>query len=184
MSMIHPLSDVGECQIGAGTRIWQFAIILNGARIGRDCNINAHTFIEGDVVLGDRVTVKSGVYLWNGTRIGDDVFIGPSATFTNDRSPRSKQYPDRFYGPTIERNVSVGANATILPGLTLGEYAMVGAGTVLTRDVPPHALVYGSPGTVKGYVCQCGQKLDNLCCATCGAEYGWNDGRVRRLAEK
>ena len=180
MSTIHPLADVGECQIGAGTRIWQFAVLLSGARIGRDCNINAHTFIEGDVVLGERVTVKSGVYLWNGTRIEDDVFIGPNATFTNDRAPRSKCYPDRFYGPTIEHNASVGANATILPGVTLGEYSMVGAGAVVTRDVPPHALVYGSPATIKAYVCQCGHKLENMHCDGCGARYQWQDGRITR----
>lgn len=180
MSTIHPLSDVQKCEIGAGTTIWQFAVVLSGARIGRDCNINAHTFIEGDVELGDRVTVKSGVYIWNGSRIDDDVFIGPNATLTNDLSPRSKHYPSQFHGPTIKRNVSVGANATVLPGVILGEYSMVGAGAVVTSDVPPYALVYGSPATVRGYVCQCGQKLMDMHCGACGARYRWYDGHVTR----
>ena len=178
MSAIHRLSDVGECEIGEGTHIWQFAVVLSGARIGRDCNINAHTFLEGDVVLGDRVTVKSGVYIWNGTRIEDDVFIGPNATFTNDRTPRSKRYPEQFSGATLRRNSTIGANATILPGLALGEFSMVGAGAVVTRDVPPHALVYGSPAAIKAYVCICGQKIENMHCKACGVGYRRQNGHV------
>lgn len=127
-------------------------VILAQARIGRDCNINAHCFIENDVVLGDRVTVKCGVYLWDGLRVADDVFIGPNATFTNDRLPRSKQYPDSFPQTVIERGASIGAAAVILPGLTIGAGAMVGAGAVVTRDVPARALVVGSPARIVRYL--------------------------------
>lgn len=148
MPSIHQLADVKSDAIGEGTRVWQFVVIMNGAKIGRNCNICAHTLIEGDVVLGDNVTVKSGVYLWDGTRIADDVFIGPNATFTNDAMPRSKVYPEQFSGITLERGASIGANATLLPGIVVGEYAMVGAGAVVTKDVPPYAVVVGNPAKI------------------------------------
>ncbi|MDR2315484.1 MULTISPECIES: acyltransferase [unclassified Pseudomonas] len=148
MPSIHQLADVKSDAIGEGTRVWQFVVIMNGAKIGRNCNICAHTLIEGDVVLGDNVTVKSGVYLWDGTRIADDVFIGPNATFTNDAMPRSKVYPEQFNGITLERGASIGANATLLPGIVVGEYAMVGAGAVVTKDVPPYAVVVGNPAKI------------------------------------
>ncbi len=147
---IHPLSDVQSSQIGPGTRIWQFCVILPGARIGADCNINAQVLIENDVVLGDRVTVKSGVQLWDGLRVADDVFIGPNATFTNDPTPRSKQYPARFQTTRIERGASIGANATILGGVTIGEGALIGAGSVVTRDVPAGELWVGNPARSRG----------------------------------
>lgn len=152
MSFIHPLADVAECFIGEGTKVWQFVVILKGAKIGRDCNICAQTLIEGDVIVGDRVTVKSGVQLWDGTRIEDDVFIGPNATFTNDPYPRSKQYPHEFSGIRVCKGASIGANATILPGVTIGKAAMVGAGAVVTQDVPPKALVVGNPAGIIRYV--------------------------------
>ncbi len=142
---IHPSSDVHSTDIGAGTKIWQFSVVLAQARIGKNCNICAHTFIENDVTIGDNVTVKSGVYLWDGITIQDDVFIGPNVTFTNDKKPRSKKYPDQFLTTLIEKGASIGANATILPGLTLGAYCMVGAGAVVTKDVPPYGLVIGNP---------------------------------------
>jgi len=145
MSQVHPLADVADCSIGAGTRVWQFVVILKGARIGRDCNICAHVLIEGDVLIGDRVTVKSGVQLWDGLRIGDDVFIGPNATFTNDRYPRSRHYLDRFPETRVERRASIGGGAVVLPGITIGEGAMVGAGAVVTRDVAPGEVVVGNP---------------------------------------
>jgi UDP-2-acetamido-3-amino-2,3-dideoxy-glucuronate N-acetyltransferase len=148
MSFIHPLADVAECTIGPGTRVWQFVVILKGARIGNDCNICAHSLIEGGVVIGDRVTIKSGVQIWDGSSIGDDVFIGPNATFTNDLYPRSKMYPEEFRGVVIKSGASIGANATILPGITVGERAMVGAGAVVTRDVPPWSVVTGNPAKV------------------------------------
>lgn len=152
MSFIHPLADVAECSIGTGTKVWQYVVILKSAKIGQDCNICAQTLIEGDVVIGNRVTVKSGVQLWDGTRVEDDVFIGPNATFTNDPYPRSKQYPGEFSGIRICNGASVGANATVLPGVTIGEKAMVGAGAVVTQDVPPRAVVVGNPARIIRYV--------------------------------
>ncbi len=143
--MIHPLADVQTEKIGANTRIWQYAVVLAGASIGENCNINCHTFIENDVVIGNNVTVKSGVFLWDGIRVGDNVFIGPNATFVNDRYPRSKQYPESFQVTTIENGASIGANATILGGLTIGENAMIGAGAVVTKDVPANTLWVGNP---------------------------------------
>ncbi len=145
---IHPTADVQTDDIGPRTRIWQFCVVLRGARIGEDCNICSHVFIEDDVVVGDRVTVKSGVQLWSGLRVEDDVFIGPNATFTNDLRPRSRQWPDAFLATTIGRGASIGANATILPGLTVGPGAMVGAGAVVTKDVPAHATVVGNPARI------------------------------------
>ena len=147
---IHPLADVQSDAIGEGTRIWQFVVVLPGARIGRDVNVNALCLIENDVVIGDRVTVKSGVQLWDGVRIEDDVFIGPNVTFTNDRHPRSKRYPATFQRTTIRRGASIGANATVLGGLTIGEGAMIGAGSVVTRDVPPGELWFGNPARPRG----------------------------------
>lgn len=152
MSFIHPLADVAECQIGEGTRVWQFVVVLKGARIGVNCNICAQTLIEGDVVIGDRVTIKSGAQIWDGSVIGHDVFIGPNATFSNDLYPQSKQYPKRFLGVTIRNGASIGANATLLPGVTIGEKALVGAGAVVTKDVPPHAVVIGNPAKIVRYL--------------------------------
>ncbi|GLS03406.1 isomerase [Chitiniphilus shinanonensis] len=148
---VHPSGLCESTQIGDGTRVWAFAHVLPGARVGADCNICDQVFIENDVVLGDRVTVKCGVQLWDGLRIGDDVFIGPNATFTNDRFPRSKQYPEAFAQTRIEHHASIGANATILPGLTIGQHAMIGAGAVVTHSVPPYAIVVGNPARIVGY---------------------------------
>jgi UDP-2-acetamido-3-amino-2,3-dideoxy-glucuronate N-acetyltransferase len=145
--MIHERALVESDAIGAGTRIWAFAHVMKGAVIGRDCNVCDHTFIEGDVIVGDRVTIKSGVYLWDGLRVEDDVFIGPQATFTNDRFPRSRQ-PFELLVTTLRRGASIGAGAVILPGLTVGEEAMVGAGAVVLADVPPGAVVAGNPARV------------------------------------
>lgn len=152
MSFIHPLADVAECEIGEGTRIWQFVVVLKGARIGSDCNICAQNMVEGNVVIGNKVTIKSGVQIWDGTLIGDDVFIGPNATLSNDLYPRSKQYPEKFIGVTIKNGASIGANSTLLPGVTIGEYAMVGAGSVVTKDVPAHAVVLGNPAKIVRYL--------------------------------
>lgn len=151
MTFIHPSADVADCQIGKRTKIWQFVVILKGAQIGADCNICAHTLIEGDVVVGDRVTIKSGVQIWDGVRLANDVFVGPNATFTNDNYPRSKQYPEKFLEIRVCRGASIGANATILPGVTIGEEAMVGAGAVVTEDVPPQAVVVGNPSRIIRY---------------------------------
>lgn len=148
----HPSALCESTEIGQGTRIWAFAHILDGAKIGRDCNICDGVFIENDVVVGDRVTVKCGVQLWNGVRLANDVFVGPNATFTNDLFPRSKNYPESFQQTIVEEGASIGANATILPGLTIGRGAMIGAGAVVTRSVPPNAIAVGNPARIKGYV--------------------------------
>jgi acetyltransferase-like isoleucine patch superfamily enzyme len=152
MTFIHPLADVASTQIGEDTKIWQFAVILKDAKIGKNCNVCAHTFIEGDVVIGDNVTIKSGVYIWDGLRIENDVFIGPNATFTNDLMPRSKIYPDQYSTITLKSGASVGANATLLPGITIGTKAMIGAGAVVTQDVPDYAVVVGNPAKIIRYV--------------------------------
>jgi acetyltransferase-like isoleucine patch superfamily enzyme len=152
MADIHPLSDVQSIFIGKHTRVWQYCVILEGAKIGENCNICAHTMIEGDVIIGDNVTIKSGVFIWNNTRIEDNVFIGPNATFTNDPLPRSKVYPSSFINITIQKGASIGANATLLPGVTIGKNAMVGAGAVVTRDVPENAVVVGNPAKIIRYL--------------------------------
>ena len=152
MSFIHPLADVKSQNVGQDTKIWQFCVVLEHAVIGDNCNINAQVLIENDVVIGNNVTVKSGVQLWDGTRIADDVFIGPNATFTNDPMPRSKQYPEAFLGITLKQGASIGANATLLPGITVGKKAMVGAGAVVTEDVPAYAVVVGNPAKVIRYI--------------------------------
>lgn len=148
---IHPLSDVQTKQIGPNTRIWQFCVVLPNAKIGANCNICAHVLIENDVVIGDNVTVKSGVQLWDGVRIEDNVFIGPNVTFTNDLFPRSKVHPVKFLQTIIKTGASIGANATILPGVTIAEGAMIGSGAVVTRSVPPNAIVVGNPARIVGY---------------------------------
>ncbi|KYG64993.1 dTDP-6-deoxy-3,4-keto-hexulose isomerase [Bdellovibrio bacteriovorus] len=142
---IHPSSDVQSSHIGAGTLVWQFCVILPNAKIGVNCNINAHCFIENDVVIGNNVTVKSGVYIWDGVVLEDGVFIGPNATFTNDKIPRSKQYPTQFAKTVVKKGASLGAGCVILPGIVIGENAMVGAGAVVTKDVADHTTVVGNP---------------------------------------
>jgi UDP-2-acetamido-3-amino-2,3-dideoxy-glucuronate N-acetyltransferase len=142
---IHKLSDVLSENIGSDTNVWQFSIILSGAIIGKNCNINSHTLIENDVILGDNVTVKCGVYLWDGLRIEDNVFIGPNVTFTNDKYPRSKVYPAEFQSTILRKGVSIGANATILGGIEIGEFSLIGAGSIVTRNVPAGELWVGNP---------------------------------------
>lgn len=147
----HPAAIVETTHVGSGTRVWAFAHILPGAHIGRDCNICDHVFIENEVTIGDRVTIKCGVQLWDGVTLEDDVFIGPNATFTNDPFPRSRQRPERWKPTFVRRGASIGANATILPGITIGPEAMVGAGAVVTRDVPARCIVVGNPARIHGY---------------------------------
>jgi len=149
---IHETADVQSRFIGERTRIWQYAVVLPDAKIGSDVNICSHCFIENDVVIGDRVTIKSGVSLWDGIRIGDDVFVGPNVTFTNDKFPRSKVYPEKFFETRIENGASIGGGAVLLPGVIIGTGAMVGAGAVVTKSVPPYAIVTGSPARITGYV--------------------------------
>lgn len=149
---IHPAALVETDRIGAGTRVWAFAHLAAGSAVGADCNICDHTFLESGVVLGDRVTVKCGVYLWKGISAEDDVFIGPHATFTNDPYPRSKAHLARHPRTILRRGSSIGAGAIILPGVEIGAYAMIGAGTVVTRSIPAFALAYGNPARVVGRV--------------------------------
>lgn len=149
---VHPLAEVQSSTIGAGTRFWQFVVALPGASIGADCNICSHCFIENDVEIGNRVTIKCGVQVWDGVTLEDDVFVGPNATFTNDLSPRSRKYPEEFSRTLIRKGASIGANATLLAGITVGANAMIGAGAVVTRSVPPNAIVVGNPARIMGYV--------------------------------
>jgi UDP-2-acetamido-3-amino-2,3-dideoxy-glucuronate N-acetyltransferase len=148
---IHPQAICEASRVGKGTRIWAFAHILPDAQIGENCNICDGVFIENDVQIGNEVTIKNGVQVWDGVRLGHRVFVGPNATFTNDRFPRSKQYPEKFAQTTIRDDASIGANATILPGVTIGRGAMVGAGAVVLRDIPARAIVVGNPAQVIGY---------------------------------
>jgi len=148
----HAAAIVETDKVGKGTRVWAFTHILSKAVIGEDCNICDHVFIENDVVIGDRVTIKCGVQIWDGLKIENNVFIGPNATFINDNYPRSKQYPDEFAKTTIREGASIGANATILAGVKIGKNAMVGAGAVVTKDVPPNAIVVGNPARISSYV--------------------------------
>jgi len=161
--MIHPKSEVFSKNIGEGTKIWQYAIVLDGAQIGKDCNINCHTLIESNVLIGDRVTIKPGVFVWDGLRLGDDVMIGPNATFTNDKWPKSKNSKFQLLETVIERGASIGANATVLCGIRIGEFAMIGAGAVVTKSAPKRALLIGSPAKIVGWMNDDGtkMKLDN-----------------------
>ncbi len=167
MSKIHSLADVQSFQIGDGTNIWQFCIVLPDAQIGCNCNICAHVLIENDVVIGNNVTVKSGVQIWDGVTIEDDVFIGPNVTFTNDLIPRSKQYPHSFAKTIIKRGASIGANSTLVAGHIIGEYAFIGAGSVVTKDVPDYTVWYGNPAVCVGTITKEGvmiktNKLNNV----------------------
>lgn len=148
---IHPQALCESQAIGPRTRVWAFAHVLPGAVVGADCNLCDHVFLENDVQVGDRVTIKCGVQLWDGVRLGDDVFVGPNVTFTNDKRPRSRMRPQAFLPTVVEAGASIGANATILPGLTIGRNAFIGAGSVVTRSVPPNAIVYGNPARIMGY---------------------------------
>jgi UDP-2-acetamido-3-amino-2,3-dideoxy-glucuronate N-acetyltransferase len=178
-SRIHPLSDVQSKNIGDGTFVWQFSVILNNAVIGENCNINCNCFIENEVNIGDNVTIKSGVQLWDGITIENDVFVGPNVTFTNDVTPRSKQYPEKYLSVIIKQGASLGANSTIIGGISIGRYVMVGAGSVITRSLPDFTLWYGNPGRFQGYVCRCGCKLSSdLHCTSCDRVYEMCDNQI------
>ena len=156
----HPQALVESESVGRGTRVWAFAHVLPGAVVGEDCNVCDHVFIENDVVVGDRVTIKCGVQLWDGVRLEDDVFVGPDATFTNDPMPRSRRHLAEYPRTVVKRGASIGANATILPGLTIGQHAVVGAGAVVTRSVPPYAVVVGSPARIVRYAEEAGPEAE------------------------
>lgn len=158
--MIHATADVQSETIGQSTNIWQFCVVLKNARIGDNCNICAHVLIENDVTIGNNVTIKSGVQIWDGIRIEDNVFIGPNATFTNDAVPRSKAVDWKLENTLVKTGASIGANATIVAGNTIGEYALVGAGSVVTKDVPPFTVWYGNPARHRGFVTRTGILLN------------------------
>lgn len=176
---IHPTAEVQSKNIGEGTYIWQYCIVLKNARIGKNCNLNYNVFVENDVILGDNVTVKSGVQLWDGIRLEDNVFISPNVTFTNDFAPRSKKYPTKFLVTIVKSGASIGANCTVIGGITIGKYAMVGAGSVVTKNIPDFTLWYGNPATQKAIICKCGKKLNaKLVCEECSIEYCNIDGII------
>lgn len=158
---IHSTSQVDSTEIGEDTKIWQFSVIMKGSRIGKNCNINFSCFIEQGVILGDNVTVKSGIYLWEGIECEDDVFLGPNVVFTNDIYPRSKNYKEPVK-TLIKQGASIGANSTILAGVKVGKYAMTGIASVVTRDIPDYALYYGSPAKFKCWIDEYGNKLEEI----------------------
>lgn len=172
---IHSLSDVRTELIGENTRIWQFTVLLHGSQVGSNCNINCHCFIENDVIIGDNVTVKSGVYLWNGTRIESNVQIGPNVTFTNDLYPRAKKNFE-LKGIIIQEGASVGGGATLKGGITIGKYSMIGAGSVVTKSTEPFTLWYGSPARKKGYVTRGGEVVTLELIDKVGRKYKLIDG--------
>ena len=179
---IHPSADVKSENIGEGTSVWQCCVVLANAVIGKNCNLNFNVFVENDVIIGDNVTVKSGVQLWDGLRIENNVFISPNVAFTNDITPRSKQYPAQFLKTIVKEGASVGANSTIVGGITIGKFAMVGAGSVVTKDIPDYNLWYGNPATFKAYICKCGKKLDTgLKCNFCNKTYSIVDGKIKEV---
>lgn len=171
----HPQALVESEEIGDGTRIWAFAHVMTGARLGRDCNVGEHCFIETGAVLGDGVTVKNQVSVWAGVTIDEGAFIGPNASFTNDLRPRSRQSDWKLSETRVGCGATIGANATLLCGITIGPFAFVGAGAVVTADVAAHGLVYGNPARPHGYVCRCAQALifdrEAAVCAACGRRY-------------
>jgi acetyltransferase-like isoleucine patch superfamily enzyme len=170
---VHPLACCESDDVGPRTRIWAFAHVLAGASIGADCNVGDHAFVEGGAVVGDSVTVKNGVQLWSGVTVEDEVFLGPGVVFTNDASPRAPfpKGPAGWLATLVRRGATVGANATVLSGLTIGCWAMVGAGAVVTADVPDHALVVGNPARQAGWACRCGRTLPADLACGCGRAY-------------
>lgn len=152
MAKIHPLADVQTLNIGENTSVWQFCVILKDAVIGDHCNINCQVLIENDVKIGDNVTIKPGVQIWDGVTLEDNVFIGPNVTFTNDLVPRSKQYPEAFAKTLVKKGASIGANATIVAGNIIGEFALIGAGSVVTKEVPANTVWFGNPAKQRGTI--------------------------------
>jgi acetyltransferase-like isoleucine patch superfamily enzyme len=182
--LVHADGRCESAEVGSGTRIWAFAHVLEGARIGRDCNICDHVFVEGGAVIGDRVTVKNATLVWDGVSVGDDAFLGPAVVFTNDLVPRANRRKARseLLPTVVADGATIGANATIVCGITVGAGAFVAAGATVTRDVPPHALVRGNPARQWGWVCACGQALGESLGCECGHRFELVDGHPRPVA--
>ena len=182
---IQPQALVESKNVGPRTRIWAFAHVLEGARLGCDCNICDFVFIENDVIIGDEVTIKSGVYIWDGVRIEDRVFVGPNVTFTNDIYPRSKAHLDSHPKTVIREGASLGANSVLVAGIVVGRYAMIGVGSVVTKNVGDFELLYGNPARRRGYVCKCSRKLDfdggEVVTCYCNSRFRLVDGQVRQV---
>lgn len=180
----HPQALVESNDIGEDTRVWAFAHVMQGAKIGAHCNICDHAFVESNVVIGDGVTIKNGVAIWDGVTLGDHVFVGPNAVFTNDLNPRAevKKAHDQFVSTRVEEGASIGANATIVCGVTIGRYAFIGAGTVVIRDVPAYALVVGNPARQIGYMCECGETLPESLLCVCGKRFESAARGLRKIA--
>jgi|TARA_B100001971_G_scaffold39977_1_gene35033 acetyltransferase-like isoleucine patch superfamily enzyme len=174
---VHERALCESDRVGSGTRIWAFAHVMEGAVVGADCNVCGHAFIEGGAVVGDRVVVKNAVLIWDGVTIGDDVFVGPNAVFTNDLDPRAahKKSRNEFLPTRVEDGASIGAQATIVCGVTIGRSAFVGAGAVVTADVPSHALVVGNPARRVGWICECGLRLEDSLICECGNRFRYDD---------
>lgn len=181
---IHPKALVESDEVGSGTYVWAFAHIMKGAVVGENCKIGDHAFLESGAVLGDRVTVKNSCLIWHGVHIGDDVFVGPNVVFTNDMTPRVRYQTtaEVWLDTEVGERASLGANSTILSGIRIGRNSLVGAGSVVSRDVLDHALVYGNPAKQAGWVCDCGSRLtDDLGCPACGRGYEHSAGGLREV---
>jgi len=187
---VHPSAFVDKgAKIGEGSKIWHFCHIFSGAQVGRNCKIGQNVVVHASVVMGNNVKIQNNVSVYDGVTLQDDVFCGPSCVFTNIINPRSavNRNDPKFYRPTLVcRGATIGANATVLCGVTIGCYAFIGAGSVVTKDVPPYALVVGVPGKQRGWICECGETIKTiktkLRCAACGAEYKKNKGKLSRVA--
>ena len=180
---VHPQALVETEVIGEGTRIWAFAHVMKGAVVGRHCNIGDHAFVESNVIIGDGVTIKNGVAVWDGVFLGDHVFVGPNAVFTNDLNPRAevKKSCEQFVPTSVGEGATIGANATIVCGVTIARYAFIGAGTVVIRNVPPYAMVVGNPARQIGFMCECGERLpEELVCA-CGRRFERDGQGLHRM---
>ena len=179
----HPHALVETDEIGEGTRVWAFAHVMKGAVIGKNCNIGDHAFVESNVTIGDGVTIKNGVAVWDGVSLANNVFVGPNAVFTNDLNPRAevKKTREQFVITAVEEGASIGANATVVCGITIGRYAFIGAGTVIFRDVPDHAMMVGNPARQIGFMCDCGGKLPGSLVCACGHSFEKVGKGLRRL---